>query len=693
MKRIVLLALMVLSAVGCYDDAALWDQIMDHESRLVKLEALCNQMNTNIQSLQAIVTALQNNDYVTNVAPVKENGKDIGYTISFSKSGSVTIYHGADGKDGSNGKDGADGKDGHTPVIGIRQDSDGVWYWTLDGDWLLNDAGAKIPTTGADGKDGVNGTDGKDGADGKDGEDGADGKDGVTPQLKIEESYWYISYDNGLSWVKLDKAVGEDGKDGTDGVDGKDGDSFFKSVTQDSNSVYLTLADGTEFVLPKKGKLLKITLGEELVFCDTDEVISVDYVIQYNPADGPVKISTMSEGGYETEIQNQKTDAENGIAEGKVVITANANSSSGKVMVFAQDQGGHLAIGTIEVMDGINLSKDGTANSYIVSAAGSYGFTPTKGNSNESVGAIASAEALWETFGTNVTPNVGDLVKNVKYKNGVITFKTPDVFKEGNAVIAAKDASGTILWSWHIWFTDQPEGQVYYNNAGTMMDRNLGATSATPGDVGALGLLYQWGRKDPFLGSSSIHNDSMVKAKSTISWPSAVFSNSSTGTIGYAIANPTTFIGCYNNNYDWYYTGSESTDNTRWTASDNDKSIYDPCPVGWRVPDGGEDGVWSKALGSSSSFTQRSLYDSTNEGMNFSGKFGSASTIWYPASGYSFHYDGGLGNVGSSGRYWSASPDSNYYAFDMYFYSRGSVYPSGNYDYRPAGQSVRCIQE
>ena len=248
MKRIVLLALMVLSAVGCYDDAALWDQIMDHESRLVKLEALCNQMNTNIQSLQAIVTALQNNDYVTNVAPIKENGKDIGYTISFSKSGSVTIYHGADGKDGSNGKDGADGKDGHTPVIGIRQDSDGVWYWTLDGDWLLNDAGAKIPTTGADGKDGVNGTDGKDGedgkdgADGKDGEDGADGKDGVTPLLKIEEGYWYISYDNGLSWNKLDKATG---------TDGKDGDSFFRSVTQDEKKVYITLTDGTEFTLHK----------------------------------------------------------------------------------------------------------------------------------------------------------------------------------------------------------------------------------------------------------------------------------------------------------------------------------------------------------------------------------------------------------------------------------------------------------
>ena len=163
-------------------------------------------------------------------------------------------------------------------------------------------------------------------------------------------------------------------------------------------------------------------------------------------------------------------------------------------------------------------------------------------------------------------------------------------FKEGNAVIAAKDADGNILWSWHIWLTDQPQAQVYNNDAGTMMDRNLGATSATPSDVGALGLLYQWGRKDPFLGSSSISSNTI--AKSTITWPSAVSSDSSNGTIEYATAHPTTFITYNWSNYDWYYTGSSSTDDTRWTTSSSDKSIYDPCPAGWRVPD---KGIWSKA--------------------------------------------------------------------------------------------------
>ena len=336
----------------------------------------------------------------------------------------------------------------------------------------------------------------------------------------------------------------------------------------------------------------------------------------------------------------------------------------------------------------VDLSLDDTANCYIVSTNGYYKFRAVKGNSTDLVTPISSVEVLWESFGTEETPNVGELVSEVTYEEGYIAFKTPEVFKEGNAVIAVKDDSGEILWSWHIWLTDKPEEQVYYNNAGTMMDRNLGATSATPGDVGALGLLYQWGRKDPFLGSSSISNS--TEAKSTITWPSAVSSDSSKGTIAYATANPTTFINYNSNNCDWYYTGSSSTDDTRWTTSETSKSIYDPCPAGWRVPDGGANGVWSKAKGSSSSFSNS--YNSTNKGMNFSGKLGSASTIWYPASGCSGSYGGGQYNVGNYGYYWSASPNSGN-AYYLFFDNNGGRVGPSDSNFRVFGYSVRCLQE
>ena len=338
------------------------------------------------------------------------------------------------------------------------------------------------------------------------------------------------------------------------------------------------------------------------------------------------------------------------------------------------------------------LSSPESANSYIVSEPSFYTLETVKGNSSESVGRVVSVAVLWESFGTSTTPRVGDLIKKVAYNNGYLYFQTADTFREGNAVIAAKDANGKILWSWHIWLTDQPQGQEYFNNAGTMMDRNLGATSATPGDVGALGLFYQWGRKDPFLGSSSI--SSRTVAKSTITWPSSVdsYSSTGTGTISYATAHPTTFINS-TYKYDWYYNDPLSTDNTRWTTSESTKSIYDPCPAGWRVPDGGSNGVWSKACGSSSYFSNYP-YDNTNIGMNFSGKFGSASTIWYPASGSRYYSDGSLISVGCSGYYWSASPD-NIYAYSLSFscYYDGDVYPSLDESFRAFGQSVRCLQE
>ena len=355
-----------------------------------------------------------------------------------------------------------------------------------------------------------------------------------------------------------------------------------------------------------------------------------------------------------------------------------------------------------------------TANSYIVSKAGDYKFRAVKGNGTVAVGAESTVDpqgtptaavVLWETFGTDTAPQEGDLVKaDVEYRDGYVYFSTADTYKKGNAVIAVKDGKGTadteddvILWSWHIWLTDQPVGQTYYvynsafelfteEVAGVMMDRNLGATSADQGDVGALGLMYQWGRKDPFLGSSSISGS--TEAASTVTWPASVESISETGTIEYAVSHPTTFITCNTANKDWYYTDTENTYDTRWTTSESEKSIYDPCPAGWRVPDGGEEGIWSKSKGSSSDYTRN--YDSTYLGMNFSGEFGTDLTIWYPAAGYRGNNGGSLSGVGNYGFCWSATPLGSS-AFTLYFYNSGLVSPSFNY-YRAEGYSVRCLQ-
>ena len=243
MKKLLSFTLFILCmSISCskFDDSKIWDKLNDHEGRLVKLELLCDQMNTNISSLRTLVDALQKNEFVTAVMPVTDNGSEIGYVIAFSSGKSITIYHGKDGKDGENGQD---GKDGYTPVIGVRADSDGIYYWTLDGGWMLDADGNKIPTTGKDGKD---------------------GEDGVTPQLKIEDDYWFVSYDHGNIWIKLGKATGEDGKDGQDAAPGVDGDSFFKTIDT-SNDDYVTfiLVDGTELkILRYPAEAVDVTLGE-----------------------------------------------------------------------------------------------------------------------------------------------------------------------------------------------------------------------------------------------------------------------------------------------------------------------------------------------------------------------------------------------------------------------------------------------
>lgn len=225
----------VIALSSCkYDDDDLWSSVHGLEDRVAKLEELCKQMNTNISSLQTIVTALQSNDYITGVTPITNDGEIIGYTITFAKSNSITIYNGTDGKDGV---DGEDGTDAVTPTIGVKKDTDGVYYWTLNGDWLTDEHGNKIKAEGSDGQDG------SDGENGNDGTDGTNGKDGITPQFKIENDYWYISYNNGETWEQLGKATGEDETGG---------DSMFTGIDYKTSTDYVifTLADGTQIKLP-----------------------------------------------------------------------------------------------------------------------------------------------------------------------------------------------------------------------------------------------------------------------------------------------------------------------------------------------------------------------------------------------------------------------------------------------------------
>ncbi len=354
----------------------------------------------------------------------------------------------------------------------------------------------------------------------------------------------------------------------------------------------------------------------------------------------------------------------------------------------------------------IDLSANGTANSYIVSESGTYSFKAVQGNSSTPVGEVAAVDVLWESDGTATAPEVGDLIHTPAYNSGTntITFKTAATYKEGNALIAAKDASDKVLWSWHIWLTDTPEDQKYNDQTpddsdnSYMMDRNLGAISADPtgGVTPTIGLLYQWGRKDPFLAWDGENGTAM--AKSTGTWKMDVVrstAGANNATISaYATEYPTHFIKGGSSGGDWL----SSTDNSRWGAT---KTINDPCPPGYKVPNDGANtgGVWYDTYSGWDgepgmcvyTTLATNLYDSNSKSVNFKGLFtGESENCFYPVAGYLNGTEGKLEYVGENCHCWSTS---TYDKASHYFYFFSEIYFYLYFGYRSNGHSVRCLRE
>ena len=277
----------------------------DHEQRLAALEEWQEQVNQNIQSLHQLINTT---DYITSVTPLVEGGQEVGYTITFLHSDPIVIYHGKKGdkgdkgdtgdkgEQGEQGDKGDTGADGHTPQIGLTQEADGNWYWTLDGQLMTDPQGNPIRANGEDGKDGQDGTDGEDGQDGQDGTDGQPGQDGQdgtpapTPQISLGSSLttgtimtdngtkqadaWYLSVDGGQTWYRISGEDGEDGdrgptgpqgptgQTGQTGATGQPGDSMFSQAPEKSDDgTHWTfyLKDGESFDVPAYQAL---TIGE-----------------------------------------------------------------------------------------------------------------------------------------------------------------------------------------------------------------------------------------------------------------------------------------------------------------------------------------------------------------------------------------------------------------------------------------------
>ena len=276
MKKLLFLLLPLACVLaGCkYDDSDVWDEIDSQKARIAALETLTSTMNSNISSLQSIVTALQGNVTINSVTATSD-----GYVIYFSDGTKATISNGTDGK---------------TPDISVKADADGTYYWTIDGEWLLDASGNKVSATGK------------------------------TPKLKIEDDQWYVSYDDGASWTKV---TGQSASL----------ECLFKSVETDADNAIFTLADGTVITVPLANTAVKLQLlFDESVFekMRGGEVLSTTYTILAKD-DAEVTFDTFENDGWTVTIYPADDRS------GRISIKSPETVTTSKVLFFlSDDQGG-----------------------------------------------------------------------------------------------------------------------------------------------------------------------------------------------------------------------------------------------------------------------------------------------------------------------------------------------------------------
>ena len=318
----------------------------------------------------------------------------------------------------------------------------------------------------------------------------------------------------------------------------------------------------------------------------------------------------------------------------------------------------------------------------------------------------ASVGIIWQTSAGLIT--VGTF--NAGKQTVAIDANTAGI--TGNAVVAAYSGAGqtgNILWSWHIWVTDYDpntpsNGAVYTYNSRTWMDRNLGATTATPMTVTTLGLLYQWGRKDPFPGSNSYITESeppIYDADGTgftcmdAGAPVIKGAVSASSNLANTVLNPGTFyydtFGTSVNGYDWYSVTPSTHNNALWGGASKTtptaKTIFDPCPAGWRVP------AWSSGLSpwNGFDFTTFPWYNTSDWTSSYGRVYTSSSSTYYPTGGSrDLVHNGALNDVGDGASFWSASQEDSY---GCYLVSHRDLVKPSNYNSKAFGLSVRCVQE
>ena len=622
MKKFFTLVVLALLTVGCtmeYDDTGLKNLINGLDVRISKLEG----------DIAALQSAVGDGKFVRKVEEYKDpdTGRTTGVTVTYTD-GNV-VHFNIVPTDPSAG-----------PVFSVIRNGAGQLVWAVDGVAIKVDD-EEVPVY-------------------------------QTPVFSIDEDGNLFVEVNGKK-TNLGPVVSDDAAGGATIQDG-----IFTDLEVTDEAVVLTLSDGTTVNVPF-AEAFKLNIATTEYEYETMDPITIPYTVSAKTSGTEVNVS-----GYNPKAFKVEVDDEN------IVITPLKLTESAVLLAYADSKVGltsfvNIVVEALGVEEGPkNLGKKGTANCYIVTEAGEYKFPLVKGNTEESVGTVAKAALLWETWNNQEAVAVNSVIASVDYSDDFITFSTPSTLKPGNALIAALDANDVVLWSWHIWIPASPITDAVAENYSVKpaMSRNLGALVDTPAvldpaaTVESFGLLYQWGRKDPFPGLGVVNGAGAITVAGT-----EMTSQVGPMTVEEAIKNPTVYVTKNENSKDWL---PEITEEVGKLWGETEKSVYDPCPVGYMLPERNKSlGFWDGEL------TERDYFAVDTDNCCYT-----LGTMRFPLAGYMDEGTDGQKKAGIRTLVWSGRWDSGTVnGYGMYGYTDDGISFKRSGQVRARGGSVRCVAE